>query len=71
MIGKILPMLKFLLFTIKQSVSGRPIPILAGPGIAELGLHSIHSYGYAPPSSPAFIDTCPAPLAYQHGSGSR
>jgi hypothetical protein len=45
----------------KQSVSATPIPALAGPGPAALGLYSIHSYGYASHSSPAFIGTCPAP----------
>ena len=61
MIGKVLPMLRILLITIKQSVLARPIPVLTGPCTAELGLPSIHSYGYASQSSPAFIGACSAP----------
>jgi hypothetical protein len=45
----------------KQSVLATPIPALAGPGSAELGLHSIYGTGYKTYSSPAFIDACPAP----------
>jgi hypothetical protein len=44
----------------KQCVLETPIPALAGPGPEALGLHSIHSNGYASHSSPAFIGTCPA-----------
>gem|GEM_PF-6292908 len=54
-------MLRNLVLTEKQSVSATPIPALAGPGPAEFGLHSIHSYGYASHCSPAFIGTWPAP----------
>jgi hypothetical protein len=54
-------MLVYLDLTEEQSVSATLIPALAGPGSAELGLHSIHSTGYASHSSLAFIDTCPAP----------
>ncbi len=39
----------------KRSVCELPIPALAGPGTPELGLHSIHSYGYASHSSPALV----------------
>ncbi len=39
----------------KQSVFALPIRALAGPGAPELGLHSIHSYGYASHSSPALV----------------
>ena len=46
MIVKALPMLRNMLLLIQQSVLKTPIPILAGSGTAELGLHSIHSYGY-------------------------
>jgi len=31
----------------KQYVMETPIPALAGPGPAELGLHSIYSYSHA------------------------
>ncbi len=44
----------------KQCVLETPIPALAGPGRDVLGLHSIHSTGYASHSSPAFIGACPA-----------
>ncbi len=54
-------MLGYMLLIEKQPVSVTPIPARAGSGPAELGLHSIHSYGYASHSSPAFIGTCPAP----------
>jgi len=40
-------MLGYLVLTEKQSVLATPIPALAGPGPAELGLHSIHSTDYA------------------------
>ncbi len=58
---KALPMIGYRVLTDKQTVSETPIPALASPGTAELGLHSIHSYGYASHCSPAFICTCPAP----------
>ena len=35
------------MLTNKQCVLEAAIPALAGPGTAELELHSIHSYGYA------------------------
>jgi len=43
----------YLDLTEKQSVSATLIPAQAGPGPAELGLHSIHSTGYASHSSRA------------------
>ncbi len=49
------------MLTNKQAVLETPIPALAGPGTAELELHSIHSYGYASHCSPSFTGTCPAP----------
>ncbi len=44
-----------LVLTEKQSVFETRIPALADTGPAELGLHSIHSYGYASHSSLAGI----------------
>jgi len=38
-----------------------PIPALACPGTAGLGLPSSHSYGYGFQSSPAPSRACPAP----------
>ena len=37
-----------------------PIPALTCPDTPELGLPSIHSYGYGFRSSPAFSRICPA-----------
>jgi len=60
MIDNVLLRLNILLCPIKQSSFAWPIPILTGPCTTELGLPSIHSYGYESQSSPAFIGACPA-----------
>jgi len=54
-------MIDYSLSTEKQSVSVSPVPGLAGPGPAELGLLSSHSTGYASHCSPALIEARPAP----------
>ena len=36
-----------------------PIPALTCPDTPELGLPSIHSYGYESQSSPVFSSICP------------
>ncbi len=54
-------MLGYLVLTEKQSVSATPIRVLADPGPAEIGLHSIHSTGYESHLSPAFIGTWSEP----------
>ncbi len=61
MLDQALQMLRFIVLIEIQGVSAAPIPALAGSGTAALGLHSIHSYGYASRSSPAFTGTSPAP----------
>jgi hypothetical protein len=44
---KALPISEYRVLTDEQTVLVAPIPALAGPGTAELELHSIPSYGYA------------------------
>ena len=61
---KALPISEYSVLTDKQTVVVAPIPALAGPGAAELELHSIHSYGYAShcslgSSAPMLVHTGP------------
>jgi len=46
-----------------------PIPALACPDTAELGLPSIHSLSYGFQSSPAFSRICPASVCRITASG--